>query len=244
MFAGQNIIVFDVETLRSAEDCLHCGQDVGRHGLGRACPGGVSVTATGWTFQPIGWREHPTALGLSIGCYFDYQDMTYHFFDQQCLCATLQAWVDRQAYLVSFNGVSFDGPLLCALVHDAVDVEPLPLTSLCEAFTCLLHHGYDILAQIWQTDPDRKFERGLNSLDTLSQANGYGAKPMDGAQAPRRWAQGHYAAVIEYCRGDVEKTRRLFEQIVTQGTLLRGDGLPLRLPPPSFPWASPQGVTP
>ena len=96
----------------------------------------------------------------------------------------------------------------------------------------LWQRSYDILAEIWAVDPDRRFERSRNSLDAISQANGYGAKEMDGAMAPRLWAQGHHAEVINYNLGDVIKTKQLFEQIVATGEILRGDGQPILLRSP------------
>ena len=85
-----------------------------------------------------------------------------------------------------------------------------------------------------QVDPERKFERGLNSLGAISVANGFGEKEMDGATAPRSWAQGRHAEVIEYCYNDVLKTQRLFEKIVLDGAIMRGDGQPIQLVPPTL----------
>jgi hypothetical protein len=100
------------------------------------------------------------------------------------------------------------------------------------AWAALWARSYDILASLWAADPDRKYERGLNSLGAVSEANDFGTKVLDGALAPRLWAQGHYAELIEYCMNDVEKTRKLFELICTNGTIRRGDGSAITLPMP------------
>jgi len=221
MLEGTNCIIFDVETKRSAQDCLHCGeeQDV--------CVQRWLAPESLHRFEPIGW-DRKGVLGLSIGCFWDYQDQRLHFFDVFTLTETLQSWVDRQALLVSFNGASFDAPLLLAQLQDGQD----SLQALSAAFYGLMLRGYDILAVVWQADAARKFARGLNSLGALSVANGLGAKEMDGALAPRLWAQGRHAEVTNYVASDVLKTKGLFELIVTQGSILRGDGLPIRLPRP------------
>ena len=232
MLTGTNIMVLDLETARSADDCRYCWQT--QDDCVRGYPHGGDTHV----FERIGW-ERKVDLGLSIGCYYDYRDERLAWFDRYTLIPTLAAWVQRQPLLVSFNGRQFDGPLLCALLLET----PPGLDASCtatahvlgDAFTALMARGYDVLAAVWQADPTRKFERGLNSLGTLSVANGLGTKEMDGAMAPRLWAQGRYAEVLNYCASDVYKTKGLFELIVTHGSILRGDGLPLTLPRPPLP---------
>jgi hypothetical protein len=225
---GRNIIVLDVETERSAEDCRHCGHPEAWHRT-------MDQPSCG-AFAAIGW-ERKVDLGLTIGCTFDYRDMQWHWFDRHSLAARMRVWVVRQPLLVSFNGVQFDLSLMRGLLRREAETSESPvyrtsLVDLCDRFKVLCATSYDILALIWQVDPARKFERGLNSLDAIAQANGLGAKALDGATAPRLWAQKRYAEVLNYCAGDVEKTRRLFEQIVETGTMLRGDGTPIALPRP------------
>jgi len=225
MLEGTNCIIFDTETKRSAQDCLRCGQEQGACvPLPRDVPGSMH------RFEPIGW-DRKGVLGFSIGCFWDYQDQRLRFFDVWTLTETLQSWVDRQALLVSFNGETHDAPLLLASLQDGYDA----LQALSAAFYGLMLRGYDVLAAVWDADPLRKFGRGLNSLGALSVANGLGTKEMDGAMAPRLWAQGRHAEVANYVAGDVLKTKGLFELIVTQGSILRGDGLPLTLPRPLLP---------
>lgn len=223
--AGRNIVVYDIECLRSASDCLLCGASAERHAL--------EWHGEYHAHTPIGWERH-AELGLSIACFFDYQDMACHWFDVHNLAETLTTWVERQCYLVTFNGLFFDGPLLQAVLV-AHEPEPLCHELLGEAFARLMRQGYDILQAIWTADEARKFERGLNSLDAISAANGYGHKALDGATAPRLWAQGQRAAVLNYCQADVEKTRKLFELVDATGQLLRGDGQPLAVARPLLP---------
>lgn len=223
---GNNIVIFDIETLASADDCRFCGGSSARH---------VLDWRSGYhAHTPIGWNDH-ARLGLAIGCWWDCQDGTYHWFDAHTLAATLEHWVARQCLLVTYNGLQFDGPLLAEVVRGPLKEEPARVEALVEAFARLMMQGYDVLGAIWQADPDRKFARGLNGLDAVSQANGYGRKAMDGATAPRLWAEGRIAEVIAYCQADVDKTRRLFAQVVATGQILRGDGQPITLRPPMLP---------
>lgn len=238
---GKNIVVIDVETARSAEDCRHCGKRDTYHYADGACgPWHGATPADSITqFSALGW-DNPPALGLSIGCTFDYQAMRLHWFDLSTLEEAMLDFVIREPLLVSFNGIGFDFPLMSGLLKQQADHtldvgEACHRRTLANAFTGLCATSYDLLAEVWKIDPENKFARGLNSLDALSQANGLGAKEMDGAMAPRLWAQGRYAAVLNYCAGDVRKTRGLFELVCAGTPLLRGDGLPVWLPIPGLP---------
>jgi predicted PolB exonuclease-like 3'-5' exonuclease len=144
--------------------------------------------------------------------------------------------------MVSFNGIQFDFPLMRGILRRMLVESPLPisdpsqadLNDLCNEFKSRAAQSYDILAEIWRVDPKRKFERGLNSLDAIAQANGLGAKLSNGAQAPRDWAAGRHADVVNYCADDIYKTMALFETICTTGQILRGDGKPIQLPIPAL----------
>lgn len=239
-----NIIVLDLETAKSADDCKRCGMAEDQHGLHGLCET-REWRVLGARFAKIGWDDKAT-LGLSIGCYYDYTDTRCHFFDVHTLAETVRHFVETQPLLVSFNGIAFDFPLMRGILRKRAEegamTDGLGFTEettgerlglLCDAFKTLCATSYDILAAIWKIDLARRLEHGLNSLDAISKANGYGGKLSHGAEAPRRWARGEYAHVINYCQDDVLKTKALFEQIVRTGQILRGDGLPVRLPLPA-----------
>lgn len=218
---GATIVVLDLETARSADDCRWCARAQGDH-----------LDTQSHVYTPIGWEDH-AALGLAIGCAYHYREDRLHWFDRATLADTVRALVVTAPLLVSFNGLGFDFPLMATLLREADG-----LATLADAFTACWAHSYDLLAEIWKVDPERKYERGLNSLDTLSQANGYGAKALDGATAPRLWAHGRYAEVLNYVMADVAKTRALFEQVLATGSLVRGDGRALALARPQHPEVS------
>ena len=259
MLERGNIVVIDIETLRSAEDCGSCGARESSHVRAPMVGGHLEALrcyagSPGPGFQPIGWGN-PAALGLSIGCYWSYADSRCHFFDVYTLEEMIRGWVKKQPLLVSFNGIAFDFPLMQGLLREQANRVGLndvlagqetrtidrtadyagALIALCDAFAGLVARSYDVLAEIWKVDPQRKFERGLNSLDAIAQANGLGPKLSHGAQAPRDWQDGRYASAINYCQDDVYKTKTLFELVCAGQPILRGDGQPigLRLPFPA-----------
>lgn len=210
---GRDVIVLDLETLHSADDCRHCGMPF------------EGCQANGHSFEKIGWDDK-ASLGLSIGCYFSYLDGIVHWFDPPSLADHMAWMVKAKPLIVSFNGLQFDVPLMLSVI--AQQAQEFQIAGW---WAFGIKH-YDILAQIWRQDPKRKFERGLNSLDAIAQANGLGAKTGHGAQAPRDWQAGKYADVMNYCQWDVMLTKKLFELILSQGFLLRGDGRPVYLPKP------------
>jgi len=234
---GLNIICLDLECLRSPDDCRYCGKPP------EQCQGPLRIPPVlPHGFVKIGWENKP-ALGLSIGCYYAYGDSRLHFFDRHTLEDTITSFVEMACLLVSFNGISFDFSLMRGLLRQEADALRLSesdadlfrsgvLVELCDRFKDLCAVSYDILAEIWRADPQGKFERGVNSLDAISQANGLGTKALTGVIAPRLWAEGRYAEVINYCAADVHKTKALFEMVCRGQRILRGNSKSLVLPPP------------
>lgn len=224
-FDDEEIIVLDLETVRSAEDCRLCGLPRYDHNTRGDCKDGSE-----W-YKPIGW-DNKAALGLSIGGYYSYRHRRIIWFQEYNLEETMHQLVSDKPLMVSFNGISFDFKLMRALLRQRADSDQSPdlvdkcsLHGICDGFKLLAANSYDILDEIWKADPRRKFERGLNSLDAISQANGLGPKLSHGAQAPRDWAAGKHADVINYCSDDIYKTKALFEMLhANGGWIKRGDG--------------------
>lgn len=243
LLRGKNVVVLDLETRRSAEDCRFCFDPEAIHqplADGQLCRKDAT-SVDGSTFAAIGWNNK-VLLGLSIGCYFDYKDMLYHWFDATKLYDTVVQFVIRKPLLVSFNGIQFDFSLMQALLRQDNWEPPgflcVSLTvrqQLCDEFKALCATSYDILAEIWHLDPVNRFGKGLNSLDAIRKANGLPAKTLDGITAPRLWAQGRYAEVLNYCQGDVQVTQQLFEWACAGQSFLRGNGVPITLPVPQLP---------
>jgi hypothetical protein len=231
-----NWICLDLETQYSAEDCIHCGGDILTHMPITGQCGPAMVT----TFSKIGW-DRKTELGLSVGCYWSAMDGRIYWFDTDTLMPVMEMLVASQPLMVSFNGIQFDFSLMRGILRRRA--ETLPgfegeyLVKVCDAFKVLAARSYDVLAEIWKIDQANKFERGLNSLDSIAQANGLGAKSGSGAEAPRDWAAGRWAKVLNYCSRDVYLTKDLFELAWTGQPIKRRGGKDITLPLPIFPGA-------
>ena len=166
---AHNICVLDLETLNSADDCRHCGKPEAHHYQSRGETPLCDPDLSDGPYTPIGW-DRKLDLGLSIGCYWDYQDMALHWFDAQTLEDVVRLFVDRKPLLVSFNAIGFDFPLMRAILrHRYATLNPL--CDLFKHFCCT--PSYDILAEIWKADPAREVPGVLADLEELEQRLDY-----------------------------------------------------------------------
>ena len=85
------VVVIDVETLHSAQDCRHCGMAEEQHGFHNICET-PDLRMIGARHTPIGWEDH-AVLGLSIGCLYRYDTGRYQFFDPHTLDTSTLTWV-------------------------------------------------------------------------------------------------------------------------------------------------------
>lgn len=140
----QNILILDLETWRSADDCAMCraARDAHDPDTLRCCP------VRNWTYTPIGWEDY-RLLGLSIGCVWDCLAGKPTFFDMKTYRDMLKGWVETQPMLVTFNGKQFDMPLLETLYRIDEQTSASP-------YDMLTSPHYDILDEIWKVDPRRQ----------------------------------------------------------------------------------------
>ncbi len=140
------------------------------------------------------WTDYK-GMGISCVC-VQVSDGSAHVFDDGDLSG-LQTLINYSEKIVTFNGDSFDFPLL-------------------EAFGLIVPRikSYDMLTKIKERTGKRV------KLNDLARRNLNTGKSGDGALAPVLYQQGQIIKVIDYCFNDVAITYRLWKQIKTQGFLL------------------------
>lgn len=140
------------------------------------------------------WTDYK-GMGISCCC-VQASDGSAHVFDDGAISG-LQTLVNYCDKIVTFNGDSFDLPLL-------------------EAFGLLVPRikSYDILTRYKERAGKRV------KLNDLARRNLNAAKSGDGALAPILYQQGQIIKVIDYCFNDVSLTYKLWKLIKTQGFLL------------------------
>lgn len=185
-----NAIVFDLEVRRGPEDL------------------------------PGGWDDKDK-MGVSCAGAYDLETRRYRFFwgDDEEDMQDLEERIDRAAFVVGFNHVGFDYPVLTGA---GLTIDRRPDREI------------DLLAIVW--DAIDRHGQGLskrgNSLDALCQANGLPGKSGHGSDAPAWFRNGKLGRLFTYQRDDVDLTWRLLCKVARDEalTLACGHRIPVTLP--------------
>lgn len=150
------------------------------------------------TFAEVGGREHLLELQPSVVCLYSYQKNKYLCFTEKQF-PELKELLSTPAILVGFSSHKFDLPLLSHLFS-------LPLMT---------YPRIDLSDEI-------ELRTGrLISLDALAQSNlDEIKKTHKSLDAPRLYAEGKIDELLEYCRMDVEITKRLYDKVKKYGELI------------------------
>jgi DEAD/DEAH box helicase domain-containing protein len=140
------------------------------------------------SFQEVGGRENMKLLRVSVAVTFSTAAAAFKSYAEQdvaALIADLKA-ADR---VIGFNLLQFDYQVLRAYTTERLsDLKTL-----------------DLLDDIYNKLGFRV------SLDALAQATLGASKSADGLTAIRWFREGRLDQLIEYCRADVDITKRLYE---------------------------------
>ncbi len=121
-------------------------------------------------------------------------------------------WWIKEAYksftpLVSFNGVSFDLPVM---LHRAIDLQVPVSGRMFKDITRRYNpQGHYDLMQILAGWDRQKWE----PLDFYLKRFGIGGKTGNGSQVYGMWKEGRLKEIEEYCITDVLKTAQLFTRL-------------------------------
>lgn len=143
-----------------------------------------------------GWRAFGQ-MGLSVLGGYQSWDEQYRTWDSHPVSlASLHKTMSEAEHIVTFNGRSFDGPLL-----DEMEVH-IPDSK-----------HVDLLASIWEAHglswPFKYPSHAGFGLDACCIANDISKKTGNGAMAPVLWQQGRFMEVTDYCLHDIWMTLKL-----------------------------------
>ena len=152
------------------------------------------------TFDEVGGRDNLAKLGLAVAVTYDTCKAEYQSYTEDQAHELVEELAAADL-IVGFNLISFDYEVL----------QPYTDYPLCSLPTV------DMLRDIHQ---ELGFRLPLQALADATLGIG---KSADGLQSVRWFRQGEIEKVIEYCRRDVEITRRLYEYGCERGHLLYWD---------------------
>lgn len=147
-------------------------------------------------------------MGLACGVCFDSQDQRYHVYQEKDAQELIRHL--RSADLViGFNHIRFDYRVLAP--YSTFNLQVLTSFDMLEDITRILGHRL--------------------KLDSLAQSTLGETKSADGFQSLQWVKEGRMDLVIEYCKRDVEVTKKLFEFGAKHGYVTFEKNLkPVRVP--------------
>lgn len=152
------------------------------------------------SFQEVGGRHNLSRLGLAAAVTYDSLSGEYRSYTENEVDELVEELAAADL-VVGFNVKSFDYEVLRPYTDYPLHAMPT----------------VDILQDIYR-------ELGFRlSLDAVAQATLGTGKSADGLQSIRWFRQGKLDKVIEYCRKDVEVTRKLYDYGCEKGYILYWD---------------------
>lgn len=157
---------------------------------------------------PLNFKD-AAYLGNAVTCTVD-QNNTYKDWVGNESVLHLWRYLCTFDYVVTYNGISFDYPLWSGCMFPPENIEQRHF------FEKTLANKTIDLARVFTSSLKSRVRLNDVSVPTLGDA-----KEMEGGFAPQHWRAGRCLEVIEYCRGDVRRTKELF--------VLACEGKPLKI---------------
>jgi DEAD/DEAH box helicase domain-containing protein len=160
---------------------------------------------TKYAAEEVGGWGNVMDMGMSVGVVYDTADATSHVYLEHQVPALI-AHLRRGDLIVGFNHVEFDLRVLAGHqpTQDQRHQLYLELRSL---------NHFDILLEL------KKLLGHRLRLDSLARPTLQVGKSADGLQSLQWYKEGRIDLIIEYCKQDVEVTRRLYEHALQHGEL-------------------------
>ncbi len=160
---------------------------------------------TKYSADEVGGWGNIMDMGMSVGVIWDSHDEQFHVYLENQVPA-LMAHLHQGQLIVGFNHVEFDLRVLAGSQPTPEQRHQLYLELL-----TLTH--FDMLTEL------KKVLGHRIKLDSLARSTLQAGKSADGLQALTWYKDGRIDLIIEYCKQDVEVTRRLFEHALNNKEL-------------------------
>lgn len=160
---------------------------------------------TKYSAEQVGGWGNVMDMGMSVGVIWDSLDEAFHVYLEHQVPELIDH-LKRAEITVGFNHVEFDLRVLAGAVP--------PIDSRHQRYLELRAMNHcDLLTEVKNVLGHRL------KLDSLARPTLQVGKSADGLQALEWYREGRIDLIIEYCKQDVEVTRRLFEYAVEHGEL-------------------------
>ena len=161
---------------------------------------------TKYAAEEVGGWSNVMDMGMAVGVLYDTADEDLHVYLEHQVPALI-AHLRRGSLVVGFNHVEFDLRVLAG--HQ-------PTQELRHQLYLELRNlnHFDMLLEL------KKLLGHRLRLDSLARSTLQTGKSADGLQSLQWYKEGRIDLIIEYCKQDVEVTRRLYEYALEHGRLL------------------------
>ncbi len=161
---------------------------------------------TKYSADEVGGWSNIMDMGMSVGVIWDSADEAFHVYLEHQV-PELVEHLKRGDLIVGFNHVDFDLRVVAGAIppKESRHQRYLELRSL---------NHYDILTEI------KKVLGHRLKLDALARPTLQVGKSADGLQALAWYKEGRIDLIVEYCKQDVEVTRRIYEYALKHKQLL------------------------
>ena len=161
---------------------------------------------TKYSAEEVGGWSNVMDMEMSVGVLYDTSDNQFHTYLEHEI-EKLIAHLRAGDLIVGFNHIEFDLRVVAGHQRPLAERHPLYL-ELRD-----LHH-FDILLEL------KKVLGHRLRLDSIARPTLQEGKSADGLQALQWYKENRLDLIIEYCKQDVDVTRRVYEYALEHGELL------------------------
>jgi DEAD/DEAH box helicase domain-containing protein len=160
---------------------------------------------TKYSADEVGGWNNVMDMGMSVGVVWDSSDAKFHVYLEHQTAQLIQH-LRKADLIVGFNHVQFDLRVVAGSKTSEKERQQLYVELVS------LNH-FDLLAEL------KKILGHRLRLESVARPTLQEGKSADGLQALAWFKEGRMDKIIEYCKQDVDVTRRLHEYALRHGEL-------------------------